>query len=84
MSHKEETKLTRTLSVRFTQDMLDEIAELSKLAPIMLSQQDIIRLALEVGLRDMRDSKLNLPDLIRAQAEANRAAEGKQAGNGKE
>ena len=74
MSHKEDTKLTRTLSVRFTQDMLDEIAELSNMAPIMLSQQDIIRLALEVGLRDMRDSTMNLPDLIRAQASANRAA----------
>ena len=75
MSHKEEQKLTRSLTVRFPDGMLEEFADIAKRAPMALSQQDIIRMALEIGLRDIRESNMDLASMIRAEVQAKRAAE---------
>ena len=73
MRKKEAQKAEHVVSVRMTEELKDEVAGLVQSYPF-LTQVDVIRLALQIGMRDMRDANLNLPQLFRTQAEANRTA----------
>lgn len=58
------------VSLRLTEDMKAEIEE--RASALKLPKQDIMRIAMGVGLKDMKESGTSIEDLILADAVAKR------------
>lgn len=79
MSDKDAPKY-RVFAIRLHDEVCEDIARLAKLSKAGWSQQDIVRMAIEIGLRDLEDAKVDIPEMIRKQAQANRAEAKKPKG----